>query len=371
MKRVSVITILDNNNYGTFLQAFALCKVLETYGWVPELVDYCRPHAKPLTSWLQMCKEVKNPLRIISRTRGYIRSTALHRKDRLFVKPYLSPRICYSVEDIRNSITVADVYMTGSDQVWNSIHNRGIDKAFFLAYAPEGAKKISYAASVGMPEFKEWEKNETKSLLEQYCHITLREESAINLLGSLGLDTSKLKSVLDPTLLLDKNQWEKYINRPRLHEEKYLLVYSVETKAQDALINSVAEKVAKDNGLKIVGVYYGGKYNRIMCCDYNHFYATPDEFLSLIYYADFTVVSSFHGTAFSITFEKDFFTIMPDRFNSRVNNLLQISGLENRMIKSSNIEKLPDYTIDYSNVREKIKVEREQSTVVLNEMLEN
>lgn len=369
MKRVSIITIIDNNNFGTFLQAYALCRKVEDLGYKPELVDYCRKHLLAKNRWWKSMQQTWNPLRWIVRTKSIIDSHLLHQKDRKFIKKNLSKRICHTVDEIRNSIQPADVYMTGSDQVWNSIHNQGLDRAFYLDYAPTGAKKVSYAASVGMPEFQDWERKETKLLLEQYKHITLREDSAIKLLGSLGLDESKLTSVLDPTLLLTKEDWFKAIKLPRLHTEKYLLVYSVEEKPQDAVINKVAKQIAKERNLKVVGVYYGNSYNRIECCDYNHFRATPDVFLSLMYYADFVVVSSFHGTAFSINFGKDFYTIMPNRFNSRVNNILHLLGLEDRLI-SNNDSMFHSCSIDYTDVHPKLNNERQKSISILKHIID-
>lgn len=371
MKRVSIITVIDNNNFGTFLQAFALCKAVENLGHKPELADYCRPHMKPLIAWWNMCKEVKNPLRILSRTHGHWASYKLHKKDRLFISQYLSNKTCYSSWELQDSLIPADVYMTGSDQVWNSIHNRGLDRTFYLDYAPQTAPKVAYAASVGMSEFNDSEKQETKQLLDRYSYITLREKSAIDLLGSIGIDKGRLKAVLDPTLLLNKSQWAEQIKLPRLHDEKYLLVYSVETKQQDAVIDEVARKVAHEKGLKIVGVYYGSKYNSISCCDYNHFRATPDVFLALMYYADFVVVSSFHGTAFSINFEKDFYTVMPDRFNARVANLLGITHLENRLIKNSDqINETLTLSVEWNRVSEIMDLERKESIGVLQRIIE-
>lgn len=370
MKRVSIITIIDNNNFGTFLQAYALCRKVEDLGHKPELVDYCRKHLLAKTRWWNSMRQTWNPLRWIVRSKNIIQSHFLHLKDRKFIKKYLSSKTCHTVAEIRSSIQHADVYMTGSDQVWNSIHNQGLDRAFYLDYAPIGAKKVSYAASVGMHEYQDWEREETKRLLDQYNHITLRENSAINLLGSLGIDESRLSSVLDPTLLLTKEEWYKAIKLPKLHNEKYLLVYSVEEKAQDAIINKVAKQIARERNLKVVGIYYGTGYNRIECCDYNHFRATPDVFLSLMYYADFVVVSSFHGTAFSINFQKNFYTVSPSRFNSRVANILRLTGLEDRLLMNAN-QSLSITGIDYQKITAKIETERVKSLSILKKLIED
>lgn len=369
MRNVSIITIIDNNNFGTFLQAFALCKKIEQLGAKPELVDYCRPHMSWKYSFKTIFKTIHNPLRILSRLLSLWKSNKIHKKDRRFIYQYLSSLSCNSIEDIKRTVS-ADVYMTGSDQVWNSIHNRGVDKAFYLDYAPQGAPRVAYAASIGMPQFQEHEKEETKALLEKYNMITLREQSSIDLLSDLGLDKSKLHAVLDPTLLLDKEEWKRQITLPRLHKEKYLLVYSVETKEQNNVIESVAEKIAKERNLKIVGVYYGGAYGRMKCCDYNHHYATPDVFLSLMYYADYMVVSSFHGTAFAVNFNKEFITVMPDRFNSRVLNLLTKIDAMDRIVADANTDLDAIKPLDYSKINAIMNEERRSSVKLLSEMIE-
>lgn len=369
MRKVSIITIIDNNNFGTFLQAFALCKKIEQLGAKPELVDYCRPHMSWKYSFKTIFKTIHNPLRILSRLLSLWKSNKIHKKDRRFIYQYLSSYSCNSIEDIKRTVS-ADVYMTGSDQVWNSIHNRGLDKAFYLDYATQGAPRVAYAASIGMPQFQEHEKEETKTLLEKYNMITLREQSSIDLLSDLGLDKSKLHAVLDPTLLLDKEEWKRQITLPRLHTEKYLLVYSVETKEQNNVIESVAEKIAKERHLKIVGVYYGGSYSRMKCCDYNHHYATPDVFLSLMYYADYVAVSSFHGTAFAVNFNKEFITVMPDRFNSRVLNLLTTINATDRIIKNADCDLKSIKPLAYGQINEILSIEREESVGFLEQMID-
>lgn len=368
MKKVSIITIIDNNNFGTFLQAFALCKKVEQLGVKPELVDYCRPHM----SWKHSVKEIfqtlHNPLRIVSRLHSLCKVYRTHQKDRMFIRQYLTSASYENLDKIKRSVS-ADIYMTGSDQVWNSIHNQGLDRVFYLDYAPNNAPRVAYAASIGMNEYQEWEKKETKSLLEQYKIITLREQSSVELLIDLGLDRAKLHSVLDPTLLLTKNEWKEHIALSRLHQERYLLVYSVETKKQDNVIEFIAKKIAKERDLKIVGVYYGSTYNRISCCDYNHYYGTPDVFLSLMNYADFVVVSSFHGTAFSVNFNKEFITVMPDRFNSRVLNLLEKLDLTDRIVKEEQCNLDIIKPIDFVRINDALNKEREESINLLKQMV--
>ena len=369
MKKISIITIIDNNNFGTFLQAFSLCKCIEALGAQPEIVDYCRPSLNWKKNLKKSLSSTINPIRLLVRFYTALQGHRLHLKDRKFIKEYLTPVEYSSFEEIKKNPPVADIYMTGSDQVWNSIYNRGVDHSFYLDYAPHGSKKVAYAASFGMDEIPENECDEIYALLSEYSHISLREESSVRLLIDLNLPSFKLQTVLDPTLLLSKEEWFSHIKIPRMHKEKYLLVYSVESKAQDKIISEYAKKISLDKGLIVVGVYYGSKYNRIQSCKYNHYRATPQSFLSLMYYADYVIVSSFHGTAFSINFEKEFLTITPNRFNNRVSNLLKITGLEERLITSLDDKKLSLSEINYELVRKNLQVEREKSKKYLQSII--
>lgn len=263
---------------------------------------------------------------------------------------------------------LADVYLTGSDQVWNSFYNRGIDKSYFLDFTPKGKKRICYAASIGMPSFPEQEKDETKRLLKNYHEITVRELSAKQILADMEISS---EVVLDPTLLLNKEQWEQIAEKYTFTEdEPYLLTYSVEYGKEDSYIKHYAKKIAEKKGLKLYHITYGGKpfdnyYDKV------YSYATPDKFLNLMLHASFVVVSSFHGTAFSINFNKSFITVSPKKFNSRIMSLLEITGLKSRMVtdSSSPIESFDE--IDYSSVNRILDGERMKSIKILSKMLKD
>lgn len=369
MKRVSIITILDNTNFGTYLQAFALCKTIDKLGGKPQLVNYWRCFMLPrnmLINSLKSCglKLYKWPMHIWR----IIKYSELQKKNHQFIERYLTPIKYRSFEELIKKLPQADIYMTGSDQVWNSVYNRGIDKSFYLDFAPENSIKCAYAASIGMSDFSENEKDEVFSLLCNYSKISVRENSAKDILIRLGIDRNKLFSVLDPTLLLDKQDWFKIIPQ-RIHQFKYLLLYSVESKQRGNVISELAKKIAKDRGLKIVGVYYGNSYWKFECSEIDHYYADPLTFLSLMYYADFTVVSSFHGTAFSINFQKEFISVSPERFNSRVMDLLSLTGLSDRLVCNIDVDYKKIKQIDYSSVDEKLKSKRKESMNFINGIL--
>lgn len=365
--KVSIITILDNTNFGTYLQALATGKVLEKLGFDSEIIRYTRP-----------CMTAYGRLKYMLRDRGVLSvlrngwkipwSLKLRDKDYDFLSKHVTVTKEYiGFDSLKANPPVADVYLVGSDQVWNSVYNKGIDKSFYLEYAPKGKKRIAYASSIGMDYIPEQEIAETKVLLKKLDGITVREKAAQDLLAQYGIHS---EVVLDPTLLLDANEWSDILGKDAMgFNEKYLLIYSVERKKQNRLIEYYARIIAKERDLKIFQISYSGTVSKLSCADKFFGNATPDVFLSLMKNASFVVVSSFHGTAFSVNFNKEFLTISANRFNSRVKNLLNITNLCERMVNDKECDLQSIGEIDYVDVNNRIMKVREESISILKNML--
>lgn len=367
MKKVAIITILDNTNYGTYLQALALGLVIRNLGYKVEIIDYVRNF---MTKKSQISR-IKNPIKKIYNILFNIpQQEKLKKKDKVFLQQFLqlTPQTYTSFQTLKNNPPIADIYVTGSDQVWNSIYNRGIDKSFYLDFAPQNSKRISYAASIGMKDFPNEEKNEISNLLKKYSHITVRENDAKNILNHLSF--MQVDVVLDPTLLLNKEAWENIIRKfTPIKREPFILVYTVETRQENKLIEHYAKILAQKFSCKIYEVSYNGYLKRLKFADKHFLRATPDTFIQLMHQAKFVIVSSFHGTAFSINFNKQFLTISPNRFNSRVNNLLELCHLENRLVSSKDYNLNKMCKIDYMEVNTILNNERQKSIRILNSML--
>ena len=263
-----------------------------------------------------------------------------------------------SYEDVVKDGICADVYMTGSDQVWNSFHNRGIEPVFFLKFAPDGIRKIAYSASFGKSCLEDWEKEKTRKLLSRYDAISVRELSARRIVEGLGLSC---EVVLDPTFLLDRSEWEK---RSVAHREKdrYVLIYSVEPDKQSAI--EIARRIADRMGVRVFMVEWGRRP-----------YPGVDKMISLVdplmlidYFlkAEFIVVSSFHGTALSINLCRPFVSLTPARFATRVKSILEIAGLPERMCTPDGFD-LDEAleAIDYEAVAGRLAKERKKSVKFL------
>lgn len=365
--KVSIITILDNTNFGTYLQALATAKAIESIGHTAEVIRYIRPIMTAKGHSKMLFRE-RGFLRWLSRRRFIPVMLKLRDLDYRYIGKFINVTQEYcSFDQLKNNPPIADVYMTGSDQVWNSIYNRGIDHSYYLEFAPNSAKRISYAASIGMEKFADSEAAQIHTLLSKYSAITVREKSAQRILKDLGISS---EVVLDPTLLLDKEQWSDIAVQYTMSlDEPYILVYSVETKAQNMLIEQYAKEIASKYRYKIYQVSYS-KGRGFAWADKAFTEATPDIFLNLMKNASFVIASSFHGTAFAINFNKPFLSIAANRFNSRVENLLDITHLKDRLITDSRscIEDIKD--IDYQAVNSLLKTEREKSLHILKSMIE-
>lgn len=366
--KVAIITIIDNTNYGTYLQALATCHAINSLGHQAEIINYTRPCMTFFGNWIAIIKD-RGVLRWFNRCILHYSKKAreLRKRDLDFLKDNVIVTEEYiGYNALLSNPPIADIYMTGSDQVWNSIYNRGIDRSFYLDFVPEGKKRISYASSIGMINFPADEYQDVKRLLLKYSTITVRETSARNILLKMGINS---QVVLDPTLLLNSTDWQTVAQKyPFENEPPYLLTYSVEYGEEDSYIKHYAQIIARKKGLKLYHITYGGD-PKLNYYDKVFTYATPDQFLQLMLNASFTVVSSFHGTAFSINFNKQFITVSPKKFNTRVKNLLQITGLMDRAVTDCNlnIDKLG--SIDYERVNKIIGEERQKSISILSDML--
>lgn len=349
-KKISLVTIFDTINFGTYLQAFATAIKLQEMGADVEILWYERKH-----HWYRFPFENKfHILRYLT----YIYACYKHnksyfqkRKCREFVSRHIRvSKLYYTHEELKCNLPKADVFVTGSDQVWNTIHNYGIEPVYYLDFVPDNIKKVALSASIGMSEWDPLHKAESKYLLQRYNAISVREFDAVKMLSEIGIKSQK---VVDPTFLLSREVWSKYA-KPYKHTKPYVLVYSVEGGVCDTIISKTARQVAIHLQADVIEVNYVGEDKQITDCDLRFYYATPETFLSLMLGASYTVVSSFHGTAFSINMKIPFISVAPERFSSRIDSLLRQTNLTNRKVSEYNeklVDKLLSNPIDFSHAQ--------------------
>lgn len=370
--KVSIITIVDNINYGTYLQAVATAKIINKLGCESEVINYVRPYiSAKQTAYNYLENKSMSLLKRIMYAFFYFSLYPFmvwQVKRFLFRNANVTKRY-KSFDELQNKPPKADVYLTGSDQVWNSVYNQGIDKAYFLGFV--NAPKIAYAASVGLKSFSKGISSEIISLLSCYKSISVRESFGVEALNNIGIQD--VCQVLDPTFLLEKPQWLLLANERIKVTEKYLLIYSVEVDRNDFILKE-ARKISKRMGLKIYWVCPTCKFkSSLKGVDRIFNFASVETFLNLMANADFVLASSFHGTAFAINFNKQFLSISPSAYNTRVLSLLKLCGLESRYVACSLMESDIDnlVSIDYDVVNAILNKERKKSLQFLSSALKD
>ena len=372
--RIKTITCHDVYNSGASLQAYALMRYLEELGNEVEIIDYKPDYlnnhyklgiiANPKYEKNLMLKMIYLTLKFPGRV------LALRKKIKYdhFRDNYLkvTKKRYISNSELKNNPPEADIFICGSDQIWNSKFNNGKDPAFYLDFAPQGKIKASYAASFATDRIEESVRDITKERINKLDYIGVREISALNILEDLGIDNGI--QVMDPVFLLSKETWLNMAYEVD-KKQKYIFVYDFDG---NELIKEIALKVAKKKSLKIYTVFksdYSDKVIKGM---------GPIDFISYIKNAEFIISNSFHGTAFSIIFEKQFIVVnRKEEINTRMRDLLTILKIENRLINENYnfdlINKNIDYTVVNRSIELKVKSSKEYlENIILNyDILQN
>lgn len=348
--RIGILTFHKVNNYGAVLQNYALQKVLSNFRCEVETIDYrnnfiYRPYG------LKVLKK-KGLGGYVLGVGGYItysfrgRSTNKFRSHIKFSEPVTRSNIGLLADKY-------DMFITGSDQVWN-YKLTDFDKTYLLDFVNDKRKKASYAASFGVKEIEDSYQQDYSKLLGDFQYLSVREQTGANIIKNLtGRDA---KVVLDPCLLLDENEWLKVSVMPAVRF-KYILVYQLGF--CKSTLNFVQD-LAKKTGYNVICLPFPmGKWIRCRC----GLMEGPAELLGLIRNAEYVVTSSFHGTLFSILFNKKFFVEIPKGIagvSSRLEDMLNELGLESRfLVNGRNNHMFED--IDYMDINRKLAAKRKES----------
>ena len=363
---VKVITRHTPSNYGSLLQSIATLQVLMRLEQDASIIDYIRPDDLGLKKiWTEACIKygsfikkfayaiIRYPVENIAeiRFRG-MRKKYLKTTDR-----------CSSLNELKK--IEADVFMTGSDQVWGPMVNGAIDPAYFLTFVSE-KKRISYAASFGKIRFDGRTELAYKSMLSTYDKIAVRESSALDLLKRWNLQNIA-GQVVDPTLLMTSDEWCSFFNiMPGKSSKKYILVYQIHNNAK---LSAYAKGLAVYKKMQLIRVnpflhqfLRGGKF--VLCPDVK-------KFIQLIDNAACIVTDSFHGTCFAINFNKQFVEILPNNATgTRNQSVLAMTGLLSRIVSDFSDYSIADEPIVYEKVNAILKQERTRSLELLKRMID-
>lgn len=336
MKTAGIITIHKINNYGSVLQAYALQTVCESLGYRTQIIDYVFPNDYHRTHASGNNDSGRQRGSGEPRLTKLLFAAALLRQHRGIQRfaarnLALSGRAYNSPDELLTEPPRYDIYITGSDQLWSPRHCKG-DPAFMLHFAPDEAKKISYAASMGTNAIPPDLVEQYRRLLGRYSAISVREHSACGPIKELT--GTEPRVVLDPTLLLDKGYWGSVAVPGRLVKKKYILCYFLNY-SFDAFpyADEVAEEMGRQTGYKIIRVARPPRRLSSGNAGYR-IGASPEEFLALVRDAEMVLTTSFHGTAFAVNFGRPLFSIVgsKDDSDSRQANLLRQLNLRGNIL---------------------------------------
>lgn len=341
------ITLHDTDNCGSSLQAFALQHFLLSQGIENEIINYVPDYVKNNGHGLKTC---------IRKLVFYKSSHARDKKFKEFVAGFLklTPQKYYTYRELEKCPPEADCYITGSDQLWNSMYGCGRDAAFYLNFVKEKAK-IAYAVSLG----REAVPSDNLNIIEKYGKdfqwISVREKSSVPLLEK-AFGHIKIEYVCDPVLLNSISTYDR-IRTPRIFSEPYILIYMAQI-PDAAFMEAFVEQVKKRIEAKVVLI---GSFRNRCACDIHKRDVAPGDFLSLISNAEYVISNSFHATMFSLMYEKQFATVLPQENGARIKELLEYVGLVEHALGTSP-KVVPWIQNDkYGDIRMKLQTFREES----------
>ncbi|MDD6036545.1 MAG: polysaccharide pyruvyl transferase family protein [Lachnospiraceae bacterium] len=307
---IGVLTLHNATNYGAILQTYALQHVLDDMGIENEVVSYECPK---ITKQHQIRMKWWNPLgyEIKKRTKNRFHFFFLNNIRHSEVVRELLPSAHY------------DTYLVGSDQVWN-MNLTGNDMTYFLENLPSGVPKYSYAASMGNYRFTDKTLQERCfACLDTFTGISVREQSLAGYLsdGMVHRQQRKIEVHPDPVLLLDRNEWEKLAKHTQ--KGKYILLYMI---GRNYELIQKAQILSKEMGIPVLWASDSLRHYRYVK---NVRCSSPEEFVGLFEDSFYVVTNSFHGTAFSILFQKPFLTtaVHEGKRMERIADLMDALGL--------------------------------------------
>ena len=380
MKRVGIITIQKSEvNYGASLQCYALWHYIKEITGFCQVIDLLRPchqgYVKspsfgekiPPSSFKRSLKKILvSKLFMNFDNKNFIKRIS---KFNLFNSKIDYSRLYRSVEELYDNPPEYDIYITGSDQVWNPLMPF-INDPYFLTFTKKGSILSSYASSFGIDTLDELHKKTYRDWLKSYTYISVRENSGADIVEEI-IET-RPKVTLDPVFLLNVDQWTKVMTRPYdFNLKSFVFLYLLNF---DEIIFNNACSISRKRGLPLI-VVLSEKKSLPTSFAMQLVDVGPSEWLWLIKNADMVITNSFHGTAFSIIFRKAMAVFVRGGVatNSRILTLLELFQLKDHLFEISHFS--ADKAVDYSIISNRLdylyNAAREESISYLNTVLSN
>ncbi len=333
---VGIFTFPNSTSYGAALQMYALYHTVETLGHTPEVINYQNTYMKEQkhirsSTWLRQ-------------TAGKLLHHRVYRNFRNFEKNLMTSYPRRAITDSKELYKLTERYdavICGSDQVWNP-DITGRDLSYFLNFCDADTRRVAYAPSFGISEFSNGFANAIRDDLEKFHALSVREAPGQALIfGLIGKD---VPLVCDPTLLLAAEDWAQLEKPHPAAQGAYILYYTIRS---SATLWNKCKAFAKENGLKIV-VIGGNPLKKWKKRDEQICYAVdiaPEEWLYLLHHARYVFTNSFHGTAFSINYHKDFYVEFSSLTNSRLEQITRTLELQAQIVGEGEVSGAAvDYT---------------------------
>lgn len=358
-----LITFHAAHHYGAQLQAFALMHAIKNCGSECVIVDYVRKDTIEGKSLLKKNVSIRS---LISNLHTMLNYQALSKRRKRF-DDFVEGRMSLtkskysSMIELINDTPECDTWVCGSDQIWNPLiyKEQDFDPVFFASFTEKG-RKISYAPSFGISKMPARYAASLRKYLKTFSALSVREKTGEDIINSVSGQTAV--TVLDPTLLLDSKAWKEISFAPEF-AKPYILCYFI---SEPTGLSEYIKNSANKFGLKIVSLC--GARKTVQGTDKIILDAGPEEFLGWFANAAMVFTDSFHGTIFSINFQKEFYSFTfasggKEKVASRLGNILNIFGLTERLISiGTNAEFWEGVDglkpINWNEVSERLEIQR-------------
>lgn len=377
MKRIGIITYHHALNYGTLLQAYATQRMIEKEGYNVEFINYQqRNHISVLDYAILRLKRL--PLYLFGIKKYYFKLKMKNRVEdwkqgmKTFTRRQLKEgtQLYLEADDLEKNPPEYDGYIVGSDQTWNQNITNNTD-VLYLSFVKDPSKKGSYAPSVGVSAVTAEQERRYRNLLTDFKYLSCREATGAKLLETIL--QRPVANVLDPTLMLTKSEWQEFSKAISV-DKPYILTYFL---GENKWYREFACKMAEKKSCAIINIptcyrdYSDKRITRV--------WPDPEQYVYLIANAELVLSDSFHGTAFAINLNKNFYSFIKNAGNdvmsqsSRIIDLLTLVDLSDRLVKRNDGDEIirtsEDEEINYDKVNKRIEIERERSRNYLVNML--
>ena len=353
--KIGILTFHRAHNYGAVLQCYALQEVLKSMGHDVQVIDYRQPFIEDVYRTFNIRRFCRLALKHQKQALRYLAHISNRITAKRHFESFASQYLSLSKEADASHIPYDyDVYVIGSDQVWNSSLTGGLDCIYWGDFKHNPSSKIiGYAISTSLSDLAKFKKQQIEKYIDNFASLSVREESLSSYLKKERLCKDST-ICLDPTLVADKNIWNSLVSN-KTENKRYVLIYQARGyKKTPDLLRLKAKCLAKKEDLEIVDLS-SKKYS-------------PKEFIDFFRYASCVITTSFHGVVFSVIFNRPLYAIaLRDGHDDRYTNLLKSLGAESLIVTPEFVpQRIPEIP---EGINDRLSALREESVSFLEENL--